>query len=203
LDAIEAHFGDDAAEQAAHLFEDKLADHDQFNVEALREIEAYLEGHMGDPSAEYIRNQAHTMIKVLEDDAYLTEATKVIKLEMSLSAQLALAVGSSRAELVPTPERIAKSFQPDEDTTVNEKALMTNLRGWIEMACEGAKVVIETKDRAAKLEERAESAEMRLRVIGVVQSAVNAKVTECQRIVNGSLDDDEVAERHDKMGISW
>jgi hypothetical protein len=72
LDAIEYALGTSFAEQAAYLYEDLLDDPDRFNVNALDELQSFLDDYLQerpDPDAEYIRNQAHTMLHNLSTGA--------------------------------------------------------------------------------------------------------------------------------------
>ena len=168
IDELERLFGTSHAEQAAHLFEDN-DDLEQYNVTALSEIEEFLtDSFEEDPDAEYIRNRAVTvldLIKLQEQDEYLTEATKTIRLEMKLDAMIALAIGSEREELLPSEERINRHLEPDEDTTPNEAALMANLGEWIKVAVEASRALIAAKRREASLRVRAEDAEERFAVV--------------------------------------
>lgn len=167
IDAIERAFGTDHAEQAASLYED-CEDLDQFNETAIREIEEYLlDRFEEDSDAMYIVNRVHVILKLIEadddearieaEDEFLTEATKTVKLELKLDAQIALAIGSGRTELLPSEERIAKHLTPDDETTPNEAALMANLRGWIGMAVEASRALIEAKTKVAELEQEVEA----------------------------------------------
>lgn len=121
------------------------------------------------------------------------DEAKTVKLEMRLDAQIALAIGSGRTELLPTEERIRQNLTPDDETTPNEAALMANLAGWIEMAVEASRHLIEAKTRVAKLEEEAGNLRMRLAVIdNILGKDVETATTRAARVASGSYDDDEV-----------
>lgn len=189
LDEIERQFGTSHAEQAAHLYEDN-DDDEQYNVNALREIESFCEDFDDDRDAEYIRNRAHTVIARLTDEAREAAVQEIekghtIKMEMRLDAQIALAIGSGRTELLPTEERIRQNLTPDDETTPNEAALMANLAGWIEMAVEASRHLIEAKTKVAKLEEEAEEAQERFAVVQQELKAITKHARRADHTITG------------------
>lgn len=200
LDAMENELGTCHAEQAAYLYEDQLEDEDQFNVTALREIEAFCDdllNVMEDKDAEYIRNQAHSQINKLTDKVRvqlvekLEAEGKTIKMEMSLDAMIALAVGSERVELLPSRERFERNLKGAGDTP-NERALCTNMVAWIEMSVEAARALINAKQRAAKLEQRCENAEMRLKLIDHKLTKQQHETVKLMQVADGRADDQVV-----------
>jgi hypothetical protein len=210
LEAIENSMGTDAAEQCARLYEDLLEDHDQFNLTALREVRSYLADHPltegRDPDATYILNQCVSMISVLqkaEDEAQAEAAVAgvIVPTAPTLNTMIALAVGSERAELLPSPERIAESFQPNEDTTPNEAALMKNLQSWIEFGVEGARVVIEKKREVAKLENEKAAFESRLAVIDALLTKGTHQIVKARRCADESEPIDNIDAEGSKLGL--
>jgi hypothetical protein len=130
-----------------------------------------------------------------------TNGTKTIKLEMSLSDQLGLAIGSERAELVPNKERILRDLGPEVGDTPNEKALIKNMVSWIELACEAAKTVIEKKQTIAALELRAENAEMRLKLIDHKLRKQQHETVKLMRVADGRDDDQVVFDTGEDMKL--